>query len=747
MKRILLIFSIFASALASSFAAATGAARTVLDELNLARTKPSDYASTRLEPLLSGDNTSYQKALAECVREMNSMEALPPLVWADGLALTADESVKSLVAGTDCPELPDRLGSSCNWRTCSESVVTGQSVPRSMVIKLLVDSDSASRANRKSVLTPEYTHVGLSMASHKDLAFVCSLDFATGFFQLDPASQRNLTTKNGAKSLVAEINYARTKPRDYVKNRLVPLYAGGKSDYQKALGNLIDEMNGMVAVNPLVFSDELYSSAKDFTDSLISENEVPDSSSDSSSDSASDADMDGMETDEHEDEHENEESEEAPLESWEERLRKYRGFGTVAESVSFGTKSVQSYVADFLIDEGVDGFVNRRNLLSSDFTHAGANVGETEGDFVCCVDLGTWYDVNTVPTEAFDLLSDRAPKQLLTEINFARTDPAEYVRTRLEPLLTEEDDGYQKALRELIKKMLGMPAQEPLIYVRTLENAAREWVRSQSSTAETSYDGEWETRIGKYCMWNGGSESLYFGPASPEKVVEEMLIDAENPSRSRRENILSRIYTHMGAATGVHAKYEGICLIEFVGGYLDFPENALKSPNTRLGKGISQAEQTVISEINFARTEPQRYVTERLEPLVKNEVSTYQSALIELISEMNKMEGVGKLEFRADLHNAADEWVRESCADGIIGYADDWSDRLSKVCKWKICSQNNSYGAFTAKDIVLQLLIDATVPDRGHRRNLLDPAMNAAGDAIGEHPAYGIMCCINLISQ
>ena len=724
MKKTLGIIFLFALSACLSFAAPSGALRTVLDEMNMARTAPSDYAATRLEPLLSGDKTPYQRALAECIKQLNSMEPLPALTWGDGLASCADEVVKSKCAGVDYPEISERIGKYCNWKGCTESLVSGQSVPRSIVIKLLVDSDSAKRINRNNVLSKEYSHVGLSMAPHKEEAYICCMDFATGYFSFDTASQKALLTKNGAKSLVSELNFARTKPRDYVKTRLMPLYSGGNSRYQKALGELIDEMNGMVAVNQLAFSEELYSSAKDWTDFQT-------------------ADV----TEEPVTETADEDTEAEKELSWEERLRKYRSFGTVAESVAFGSGSVQAYVADLLIDEGNKESVNRRNLLSSVFTHAGASVGVRDGVSICCVDLGTWYDVNTVPTEAFDLLSDRAPKQILEEINFARTNPTEYVKTRLEPLLTDETDETQKAIKELIRKMLGMPAQSPMIYVRTLENAAKEWVRSQSSTADTAYDQNWEARIGKYCMWNGGSESLYFGAANPENMVREMLIDAENPSRSRRENILSRVYTHIGAATGVHAKYEGICLIEFVGDYLEFNENALKSPNSRLGKGISLAEQNVIAEINFARTEPQRYVTERLEGLVRNEVSTYQSALLELITEMNKMSPRKKLDFKAELHNAADEWVKESGPEGVVGYAKDWSDRIAKFCKWKVCSSNISYGAFTPQDIVLQLLIDAGEPNRGHRKNLLDENMSAAGDAIGEHAEYGIMCCINLIFE
>jgi uncharacterized protein YkwD len=57
-------------------------------------------------------------------------------------------------------------------------------------------------------------------------------------------------------------------------------------------------------------------------------------------------------------------------------------------------------------------------------------------------------------------------------------------------------------------------------------------------------------------------------------------------------------------------------------------------------------------------------------------------------------------------------------------------------------SENISFGPATARAVVLALLIDDGVPDRGHRRNILDPNVRIAGVSCGPHKSYRLMCDI-----
>lgn len=60
------------------------------------------------------------------------------------------------------------------------------------------------------------------------------------------------------------------------------------------------------------------------------------------------------------------------------------------------------------------------------------------------------------------------------------------------------------------------------------------------------------------------------------------------------------------------------------------------------------------------------------------------------------------------------------------------------------CGECLSYGKWTAKDIVIQLVVDDSIPDRGHRKNLLNPRFSCIGVAVEKHKKHTVMCCIVL---
>jgi uncharacterized protein YkwD len=58
-------------------------------------------------------------------------------------------------------------------------------------------------------------------------------------------------------------------------------------------------------------------------------------------------------------------------------------------------------------------------------------------------------------------------------------------------------------------------------------------------------------------------------------------------------------------------------------------------------------------------------------------------------------------------------------------------------------AENIAYGENPARAVVIQLLVDDGVRDRGHRDNILDPKWTIEGVACGPHRDYRQMCVMD----
>ena len=191
-----------------------------------------------------------------------------------------------------------------------------------------------------------------------------------------------------------------------------------------------------------------------------------------------------------------------------------------------------------------------------------------------------------------------------------------------------------------------------------------------------------------------------------------------------------------------------ICLVGFAGCTQNVDEPPASSSATTISSyTLSEEEQAVIDEINFARTKPKEYVTYRLSPSVldvSKKSESYIAALDEVVDRMNRMTSPLPELTQADgLNKCAAEWIKISGPVGYIGHEKTISTRFKKYCSYVSFGENCSYGYPTAKEIVIALLVDDGVEDRGHRNNILSSAYKNVGAAIGSHKKYGTMCCID----
>ena len=172
----------------------------VLEELNLARTRPAEFANYVEEHkrnfkgyffvVLDGRKTTRTfeglKAVDEAIAFLKKAEPVPALSPSRPLTLSARDHVKDLGprgmtghVGADTSQPADRISRYGTPKTLSgEGITFGPVSARSIVIQLIVDDGVAGRDHRKNVFNPDFRVAGIAIGPHKTYELMCVIDFA-----------------------------------------------------------------------------------------------------------------------------------------------------------------------------------------------------------------------------------------------------------------------------------------------------------------------------------------------------------------------------------------------------------------------------------------------------------------------------------------------------------------------------------------------------------------------------------------
>ena len=178
-------------------------------------------------------------------------------------------------------------------------------------------------------------------------------------------------------------------------------------------------------------------------------------------------------------------------------------------------------------------------------------------------------------------------------------------------------------------------------------------------------------------------------------------------------------------------------------------------------RAMRELERGVLEELNRAREHPRAFAAmldtiagwyegkllRRPGAGIVFETAEGAPAVKEASRVLRRMSPLPAFEPADGLAHAARDHVREQGPRGRMGHkgsdGSSTADRVERYGKWKfVLSENIAYGPLDARGMVVGLIVDDGVPDRGHRLNIFDARVRVAGVSCGMHREYGRMCVI-----
>jgi hypothetical protein len=173
-------------------------------------------------------------------------------------------------------------------------------------------------------------------------------------------------------------------------------------------------------------------------------------------------------------------------------------------------------------------------------------------------------------------------------------------------------------------------------------------------------------------------------------------------------------------------------------------------------------EQDLIDEHNRVRQNPQSYI-----PLLEARLASMDEdgniangcgrnctlmssegrpAVEEAIRFLREQPAVEALTLSNGAAQAAKAHAQDQ-SDGTVGHTgSDGSQPHERMERFGVenagSGENIAYGPTTAQKVMLNLIVDDNVADRGHRTNIFSPDWTMAGAGCGSHAVYGSVCVI-----
>jgi uncharacterized protein YkwD len=194
------------------------------------------------------------------------------------------------------------------------------------------------------------------------------------------------------------------------------------------------------------------------------------------------------------------------------------------------------------------------------------------------------------------------------------------------------------------------------------------------------------------------------------------------------------------------------------------PESVTKGENPTTLSFMSQLEKEIVDEMNLVRTEPQKYAAYveefkkyydgnrlklpgRAKAIVTNDGI---AAVDEAINFLRGAQPLPAFDVAKGICSAAADHAKDLAGKGITGHrGSDGSTpnaRVDRYGQWDAAiGETVVYEVSPARQIIIALIIDDGVPNRGHRRNIFDPNYHVTGISVSEPLTFGSKCVIDYV--
>jgi uncharacterized protein YkwD len=180
--------------------------KTVVNEMNLARTSPKAYLSLLDQfkkyydgkllklpgetPILTKEG---KRAVTEAIRSLRSQKPVPHLIPSKGLSLGAKDHLRDLRTsgafqhkGSDGSQAWDRVNRYGTWqKIIGENISLGHTKARHIVMTFIIDDGIPNRGHRKNIFNPDFRLVGVACGDHPAYGTICVITFAGGYSEKD----------------------------------------------------------------------------------------------------------------------------------------------------------------------------------------------------------------------------------------------------------------------------------------------------------------------------------------------------------------------------------------------------------------------------------------------------------------------------------------------------------------------------------------------------------------------------------